>query len=313
MAITFTKYCLIQIALTALCLAYISFTLHVNENKRILSVNVSPKSEDKAVIEPKIKNVSGFIVLAIFKNEAMVFKEWISHYLWQGASHFYLIDDGSTDDYLATIDKQVLKRITIIKNDEKHAQTHAYNSLLPMLQERHSQDWVLVVDLDEFLYDRPPQTIASYLSTVSDDIGQVSFPWYTFGSSGHISQPFSVRCSFVQRSHSPMTQQKSAVRVKAFDKICVHGHALLPGYRKHEELDKLQMNHYRIQSREFFGKVKMIRGDVAGLPHRRTWGYFEEIDARRSRYVDNELCSILGCCARFYNNFVRIFEEKLRA
>merc|ERR1719296_20059 len=173
-----------------------------------------------------------------------------------------------------------------------------YNSLLPMLQEKHSQDWVLVIDLDEFVYDRPPQTIASYLSTVSDDIGQVSFPWYTFGSSGHVSQPFSVRCSFVQRSYNPMTQQKSAVRIKAFHKILVHGHALLPGYRKHQEFGRLQMNHYRIQSREYFGKVKLIRGDVMsrGSPNRRDWAYFEQIDGRRSKYTDKELCSILGCC-----------------
>ena len=43
MATTFTKYCLILIALTACCLAYFSFTLPMtmNENKRILSVNVN--------------------------------------------------------------------------------------------------------------------------------------------------------------------------------------------------------------------------------------------------------------------------------
>ena len=43
MATTFTKYRLILIALTACCLAYFSFTLPMimNENKRILSVNVN--------------------------------------------------------------------------------------------------------------------------------------------------------------------------------------------------------------------------------------------------------------------------------
>ena len=96
-----------------------------------------------------------------------------------------------------------------------------------------------------------------------------------------------------------MTQQKSAVRVKAFNKICVHGHDLLPGYRKTSEFDRLQMNHYNIQSREYFGKVKMIRGDVLsrGTPNRRDWAYFETIDGQGSKYTDKELCSILGCCA----------------
>ena len=36
---------------------------------------------------------------AIFKNEAHEIREWIRHYLYHGADHFYLIDDGSTDNY----------------------------------------------------------------------------------------------------------------------------------------------------------------------------------------------------------------------
>lgn len=37
-------------------------------------------------------------LLAIIKNEGMVIQEWIEHYIWQGVSHFYIIDNGSTDN-----------------------------------------------------------------------------------------------------------------------------------------------------------------------------------------------------------------------
>ena len=39
-------------------------------------------------------------ILAIFKNEAMNLKEWIEHYILNGVEHFYLINNGSTDNFL---------------------------------------------------------------------------------------------------------------------------------------------------------------------------------------------------------------------
>ena len=42
-------------------------------------------------------------VLAMFKNESMIIQEWIKHYIEEGVEHFYLIDNGSTDDYYEKI------------------------------------------------------------------------------------------------------------------------------------------------------------------------------------------------------------------
>jgi hypothetical protein len=36
-------------------------------------------------------------MLCIIKNEEMIIKEWIKHYIWQGVQHFYIIDNESTD------------------------------------------------------------------------------------------------------------------------------------------------------------------------------------------------------------------------
>ena len=127
--------------------------------------------------DSKMQKDHGFVVVAVFKNEAMVFSEWISHYLWQGASHFFLIDNGSTDDWKSTIPPEVHARITVTREKGNHIQRKSYNSLLPMLREKHPRDWALIVDLDEYLYAKAPQTIASYLSTLSDDVGQVVIPW----------------------------------------------------------------------------------------------------------------------------------------
>ena len=264
--------------------------------------------------EMEEQNDSGFIVVSIFKNEAMNFAEWISHYLWQGASHFYLIDNGSTDDWKSTILSKHLEKITVISYEARHVQIRSYNSLLPMLQQKHPHDWALVVDLDEFLFGKPPEKIASYLLKVSNDIGQVTIPWTMFGSSNHTSHPESVRCSFVRCSnHTEDTPSiystckvhantKGIARISRVESFNIHKHLMitphLPGFQTHYETKNLQLNHYAIQSKDYFEKIKLKRGDVShsSLDSIRGWDYFNNYNNAFSGREDTELCSILGCC-----------------
>ena len=38
-------------------------------------------------------------IVAIFKNESHILKEWMEHYISQGIDKFFLIDHNSTDNY----------------------------------------------------------------------------------------------------------------------------------------------------------------------------------------------------------------------
>ena len=38
-------------------------------------------------------------IVAMFKNESSIIKQWIKHYIEENVEHFYLIDNGSTDNY----------------------------------------------------------------------------------------------------------------------------------------------------------------------------------------------------------------------
>ena len=40
---------------------------------------------------------------AMFKNESLIIKEWLDHYIYNGVEHFYLVDDNSDDNYLSII------------------------------------------------------------------------------------------------------------------------------------------------------------------------------------------------------------------
>jgi len=44
-------------------------------------------------------------VYAIFKNESVALEEWLTHYINEGVDHFFLIDNGSTDDYEPILNK----------------------------------------------------------------------------------------------------------------------------------------------------------------------------------------------------------------
>ena len=69
-----------------------------------------------------------FSVGAIFKNEGHCIVEWLNHYLDEGAEHFYLIDNGSSDDFFLKI-TPYFDKITLIKDDSKHSQTRLYNEI----------------------------------------------------------------------------------------------------------------------------------------------------------------------------------------
>ena len=59
----------------------------------------------------------------MFKNEAHIMKEFITHYLQQGVDHFIMIDNGSNDNYLEYLDPYIHNDIVeLIIDHEKHAQ-----------------------------------------------------------------------------------------------------------------------------------------------------------------------------------------------
>ena len=66
-------------------------------------------------------------VLATFKNEMLNLDLWIRHYIWMGVDHFYLIDNGSTDNSLHVLKPYKEKGIvTILSLHEKYKQKENY-------------------------------------------------------------------------------------------------------------------------------------------------------------------------------------------
>ena len=258
------------------------------------------------------------VVVAMFKNESHVLKEWLDHYLREGVDTFLLIDNDSTDQYMPILEPYLREnKAFLLKSKKKNAQAELYNRWLPVAK---TFDWVIVVDLDEFVYARNEfKTIKDYLGTVNKDIYKIQIPWKLFGSSGFKKQPNSVIQHFIHRRKypseaTPTNLNERVVEVKAIcrgphlKKIRIHNSEvtnLHQHFSNNEDykdvyftlIDEtslnthhLHLNHYRIQSWEFYNKVKMTRGDSAMKKYNqnlRTRKYFKMHDYKDS--IDTEL------------------------
>ena len=238
------------------------------------------KTKTRRVVSDKANLRVG--IMAIFKNEAMGIREWIEHYVWQGVHNILLINNRSTDNWRDKING--LEQYVTIKNGpKKHAQKHYYNMLGPQWCKDNSIDILIIADLDEYLFCKNGKTVKENLQDVFSKANRPSelrVNWTMFGSSGHSNQPESIRKSFTMKKHGIDKHTKSIVWVKDIKKGGLKLHCHLIRGKSVKRPSIFQLNHYAIQSKEFFRKVKMSRGDAAThkFQNIRDWDYFNKYD-----------------------------------
>lgn len=254
-------------------------------------------------------------ICAIFKNESGGLEEWLQHYINEGVEHFYLIDNGSTDNYLPIIEKYN-NYITLFKDDTRFSQLQHYNNYF--IPHKNDSEWVLIVDLDEYVYaSLQYKKITDYLHTLADNVSQIQIQWKMFGSNNHIQQPSSIIQSFTTRKFEKHPMVKSISRCRLLNHIDgLHSYSIADGdiilsngtiidknksfkllnYEDYYKVyinftqDALQLNHYCIQSYEWFKNIKMTRGDAYEIAaeYVRDDNYFHEYD-KDTTFPDFEL------------------------
>jgi hypothetical protein len=209
---------------------------------------------------PKYKLAIG----AMFKNEGLAMVEWLEHHLYHGVEHFYLIDDNnSTDDSLERVQPYIDRGlVTLHSVNEPYflgRQSAIYTCyILPHLEET---EWLLMIDLDEFVWS--PQAVD--LRDILDQCGafsQIQMYQLNFGSNDRETQPRSIVAGFTNRCKEDKSgAYKYFVNSKyKFKKLGVH-HAEYVNPEDKQSFVILQknwfsLNHYVLQSREFWETVK---------------------------------------------------------
>ena len=205
-----------------------------------------------------------FVICSVFKNETHILDEWVQHYLLHGADHFFLINDFSTDNYLEIINKYKDK-ITLFHNNiitkKCGRQTLIYEKYFrPIL---YKSKWVAILDMDEFLYSPYDINIKNIIKSY-EPYSQIIISWLMFGSNGHIIQPKKVVDNFTKRDYFNETNFKTIFKSGALINFEIHIHNTNGNniYLKYDDNVPLIINHYFLQSLDFYIKVKGTRGDM---------------------------------------------------
>lgn len=244
----------------------------------------------------------------------MIIEEWFKHYLDEGVEHFYLIDNGSTDDYESKIEK-FKPFYTLIKDDTRlprlGTQSFLYNKHYLETVKKETE-WLIVCDIDEYIYARNGHVkIPEVLDKLPKHIKIIWIPWKIFGSNGHKKQPANIVQSF--NKHFKQYTKKYGygktisrpeniieldVHLQKFNKPTLHYTSsgdLYDDYDfSHENVLKLDLhlNHYMLMSEEYYEKIKCTRGGGAsGNVSKYTMKTFYELNSHYSKHLieDNEL------------------------
>lgn len=213
-------------------------------------------------------------VLAIFKNESMNLREWLDHYIWQGVDHFYLINNGSTDDYQSILKEY--DNISIINLESPNSQVEHYNTAFEFFNIKNYTEWLIVCDLDEFYYAIEFKNLKDYLKSQSNTC--IISSMHMFGSRDEYEHPKSIRKAFLHRDSTLHTNGKSILRAAFINELSVHEHNMNGKCIRDDK--NIHLNHYVIQSKEYFDKIKKTRGDVMSKGNFRDDDYFKKYDKR---------------------------------
>lgn len=242
--------------------------------------------------DPVPPNKYYLTIMAIFKNEEISLEEWLAHHIGHGVEHFYLIDDWSTDNSTTIlkpyIEKNFITMYSAVDKSLPFRQTGMYKKMFLDVYTKNEAQWIAIIDVDEFLYSPQKVNIQDILKK-HEDLSVIGVNWLVFGSSGLEHQPKSIIQSFTHRAadnpnkHVKFIEQykilkwsdstiddwqKSIVNTKfKVEQIEVHvsdveGIADNLSIKRFPNDPPLILNHYIVQSHDFFTKVKATRGDV---------------------------------------------------
>lgn len=255
----------------------------------MLSVQRLPLLTVETVVSSQTYNLC---VLAIFKNETMNMKLWIDHYITQGVNHFYLIDNGSDDNPLNILQEYIDKNIvTYYSLPEQHKQSEHYRAVFTKENLKEKTKWLIVCDLDEFFFGTNETLSDALVQYEEYDI--IYSNWLMFGSNGLIQHPKDIRIDNNTREEKLHALKKYIVKpdkIGDVDNIDIH-----EVHNINNEIfvnDRIHLNHYSIQSLDFFEKVKMKRGDAVYENNVRDMTYFNRYN-ENATFEDNLLKNIV--------------------
>lgn len=217
------------------------------------------------------------------KNENPYLKEWLDYHIKVGVDHFYLFNQCETEESWRILEPYREKGIVTVhdwtkidskyegptfffqKNKNHMGYTHAATNY------RQDTEWLLKIDLDEFLFMADEQeSIKSWLHQLDrDSTRTIRVPRIDFGNNGHKKKPKGgVLENYTRREESPSNYKDMANTDFLNDnKHCYSSHKWsyrwFSGGKIHvpDPLSELRIHHYYTKSKEeYFDRQNISRG-----------------------------------------------------
>jgi hypothetical protein len=126
-------------------------------------------------------------ICAIFKDEGKYLGEWIAFHRSVGVGHFYLYDNGSTDNFQEVLAEHIRSGlVTYINWPEYPGQVSAYRDCAKRFSGQAR--WIAFIDIDEFLFSPQQRDVPAVLERFRG-CPALFIHSYHFGSSGHRERP----------------------------------------------------------------------------------------------------------------------------
>ena len=275
-------------------------------------------------------NANSVTLTAIAKNEGDYILEWIAYHFAIGVTKIVVYDNESTDDTWS-----ILKQLSSMRDDfealawpskglHESPQVEAYSHSLQAV----CTDWIMFLDIDEYLVPFRDLTIQRFLSRVPADAASVHINWRGFGSGGRtdrthrfVTEDF-ICCS--DRAWGNNTHFKSIARTNLVKRVYIHdietreGRRLLSDLEEFETIynglsnrsahEGIQINHYQCKTfREF--EERMSQGDANYHPLHG----LKKRDASAERFAQlDENVSVDTSISVFREKHVEEYERLLR-
>lgn len=227
---------------------------------------------------------------SIQRDRAPWLLEWLAFHLVVGFDRFYMYTHKCSDASTALL-ASLARRYPIVVHPfdvevlpQLVAYQHAWNSY------GREVDWMAFVDGDEFLFPVADANMADALARFADkSLSALAVYWLCYGTSGHLTDPPGLILeNFTRHSGAGFSQNrhvKSIVR-GGDQTVTIHGpHVFDTPLGTFDErmrpVDKglmmelepsyeiLRMNHYVVQSWDYYVRSKRTSGGIFGCPVRK--------------------------------------------
>ena len=123
-------------------------------------------------------------IVALIKNDARYLEEWLNYHLVAGVDHFYLYDNGSSDNTREILEPYIeAELVDYFAVSGELMQIPVYNDATRRF--KFASRYMAFLDIDEFIFPKTEQSISEVVDEIlSQDsrIAALAINWQVFGS-----------------------------------------------------------------------------------------------------------------------------------